>query len=154
MPLTKGKYAIVDAEDYERIVRHKWYYDGYAMRDVYENGKKRKVLMHRVVIGYDGDMDVDHINRDKLDNRKCNLRVVSRSVNLMNRGKTVKNKSGFKGVSWHKATKKWAAFIRFNNQKTALGIFDDVHEAAAAYNAAYATLITLTTLTTEDTNTN
>lgn len=90
MPLTKGKVAIVDEADYMRLSRWKWSYSnsGYAMRGTTAGGKKsRGYTMHRQILGLiHGDgKEVDHINKDRLDNRRANLRVVTRKENCANR---------------------------------------------------------------------
>ncbi len=85
--------------------------------------------MHRLIMDCPDGMDVDHINGDGLDNRRENLRIVTRSQNLRNR-KTFKNsKSGFKGVIFNPVNGKWKAIIN-------LGTFDTSEEAAKAYDEA------------------
>ena len=81
------------------------------------------------------ESDVDHVNNDgpKHDNRICNLRLATRSQNAANTGKKSTNKSGYKGVSWHKATCKWRAQIMINGKKTHLGLFDSAEDAHKAY---------------------
>lgn len=139
IPLTKGKVAIVDDDDYDVISKYNWYFhkNGYALRNrIKEDGTGGKVIrMHRVISGAEEGSDVDHINGDKLDNRKVNLRVVSRSQNNYNRRIQSNNTSGYKGVSWSKQKGKWHARIFLNNRKLKhLGFFDDVVDAAKAYN--------------------
>jgi hypothetical protein len=80
--------------------------------------------------------DVDHINCVKSDNRWANLRIVDRSANMCNRGITSKNKSGFKGVSWCKKSKKWHAQIAVNRKKFNLGYYENIDMAAFAYRHA------------------
>ena len=90
IPLTQGQYAIVDPEDYERLNKHKWYAikginTYYAGRN-YRCPKTKKRLyikMHREVINPPDHLDVDHINRNGLDNRKANLRPVTRAQNML-----------------------------------------------------------------------
>lgn len=126
IPLTRGKYAIVDDADYDRINEHKWCYDGsYAQRK--RNGEN--IRMHRVLVGAKKGEIVDHINRNKLDNRRSNLRVVSRTVNLLNSKTPKHNTSGHKGVSWDKQTDKWRAQIQINNKGISLGRFGDIEDA-------------------------
>lgn len=97
--------------------------------------KRGHKILHREVLQYDGPLEVDHIDGNTLDNRKSNLRLVTTSQNQMNRGISYANKSGFKGVSWNKASKKWMAQIKANNVHYYLGLFDTKEEAAAAYSA-------------------
>ncbi len=80
--------------------------------------------------------DIDHINRNRSDNRWCNLREATRSQNNMNRGPTKANKSGFKGVSWSKCNSKWIARIKVGKKYKHLGCFTSKEDAANAYNRA------------------
>ena len=81
-------------------------------------------------------MTVDHINRNKLDNRRCNLRVASNSQNCRNREKGKNNTSGYKGVSYKKKNKKFAARITVDGRMHNLGLFKTAEEASLVYNAA------------------
>lgn len=88
--LTKGMRALVDDEDYNQLVKHYWYLHetkstSYAARYEYSNGTRKLIYMHRAVLQAKGRHPVDHINRNSLDNRKCNLRQVTISVNNRNR---------------------------------------------------------------------
>ena len=80
--------------------------------------------------------DIDHINRDKSDNRIANLRAVDRSVNLHNRPAATRNTSGFKGVTWHKKAGKWASRICVNYKNQHLGLFDEIEDACRARDEA------------------
>lgn len=136
--LTQGKVALVDDEDFERINQFKWYYgEGYAIREI-QTGVGRKarktIRMHRMVTDTPEGMEVDHINHDKLDNRKTNLRVCNRLANGKNKMMSKRNKSGYKGV--HARYGRWVAVIRFNWKLYHLGVFDTPEEAARAYNKA------------------
>lgn len=101
--LTKGKVALVDDEDFEYLNQHKWHYNsrGYAARNVTpQNGKRTVLLMHRSILNTPPGMDTDHIDLNRLNNQKCNLRVCNTSQNMMNRGKRHGvTSSKFKGVS-------------------------------------------------------
>lgn len=120
----------------------KWTFDGnYMVRFERHDGKQKKIYKHREVwekangkIPY--DMQIDHINRDKLDNRLENLRAVSRSVNQHNRKLNRNNTSGHKGVYWHKQKGKWHVQIMVNRVKKSLGLYDNVEDAANAYKEA------------------
>lgn len=132
IPLSKGKVAIVDDCDYEYLSRWRWYYSsGYAKRTVY---KGKNVYMHRDLANTPDGMDTDHINHNKLDNRRENLRACTRTQNQRNISMIKSNKSGKKGVSWHSSAKKWEACIKFCGKKIYLGIYDDVEDASRAYN--------------------
>lgn len=139
--LTQGKVAFVDAEDYAYLNQFKWCavyngYNWYAVRNIPKNGKQTLVLMHREIMKPPKGMDTDHINGNGLDNRRCNLRVCNKSQNMMNRGKTKENTSGYKGVAWDKRAKKWKAHIRINSKLIYLGLFITKEEAALVYNKA------------------
>ena len=140
IPLTKGKCAIVDDEDYKRLSQWKWFCDphGYAVRSFKENGIQKSEKMHRAVIGARKGYIVDHVNMNRTDNRKSNLRECTRSENAMNRKMTVKNKSGYKGVYplFSKFKQSWGAKIQVAKKAVFLGTFDTKEEAAIAYNNA------------------
>lgn len=134
----KGQKILVDADDYETLSRVTWTIDakGYAMRKHRDDaGKWKTQYMHRFVMGLStGQVGmVDHINGDKTDNRKSNLRVCSNSENLRNRGAQRNNTSGFKGVTFHKAANKWTASITANGSNNYLGLFKTPEEAHSAY---------------------
>ncbi len=136
--LSNGGVAIVDADDYERINRWRWARspNGYAGRTA-TGGKK--VLMHRQILGAKEGDEVDHINREKLDNRRSNLRFVTRSQNMHNRPRQKNNTSGAKGVSHdptHRGKKKWRASIQVNGRYKLVGRFVTMEEAVAAYDDA------------------
>ena len=138
IPLSQGKCAIVDDEDYAKLIEHKWYANKmggiwYAMRAC--NGKK--IYMHREIMGlycYNKDM-IDHINHNGLDNRKINLRVCTCSQNHRNRIPTKKT-SKYKGVHWNKQKKRWRVFIYVSNKHVLLGQFKDEIIAAKTYDRA------------------
>jgi len=79
--------------------------------------------------------EVDHINGNKWNNKWFNLRECTRSENMGNQGKRGRNKSGYKGVCWHRAVSKWYAQIGHNNKNIYLGVYDDIKDAARAYNS-------------------
>lgn len=94
--------------------------------------------MHREILKVPEGMDTDHKNGNGLDDRRDNLRICSRSQNAMNRGTNKNNKSGFKGVSWHKLTQKWQARLGVEGKRKYLGCFDSQQEAAFIYDEAAA----------------
>lgn len=140
IPLTRGKLAIIDPEDFALAGRCKWYAhegsprsDGrwYAQRK--ESGTHRTVSMHFSLTGY---AQTDHRNGNGLDNRRGNLRDATTAQNIANRGKLKNNTTGFKGVSWHKG--RWEAAISHPGRpgNLHLGRFMDKEDAARAYDAA------------------
>lgn len=141
IPLTKGAVALVDADDYERLAQHRWQlsFEGYAVRSVQRQGKRFYVMMHRVVDGTPPGLETDHINDNKLDNRKSNLRACTRSQNDAARPK-IKGLSRFRGVYLERQTAKWRAEISADGTTKAkmryLGTFTREEDAAAAYDQA------------------
>lgn len=135
IPLTQGKFALVDDEDFDRLSQHKWRPNrqGYAITDVRRGVGWGTRSMHRIVLSPPSGWDVDHINGDRLDNRKENLRACSRAENSRNSVKHRDNTSGYKGVSWHEQKGKWRARIRRNGKEKHLGLFETADAAARAY---------------------
>lgn len=131
--------ALVDNEDYQLVSKYNWHLDkdGYAVTKETVNGKRIKVTMHRLVMGLENGnpLQVDHINRKKLDNRKSNLRLVKGSrEQQQNRGGS--KTSRYTGVSWHKGTKKWRTQIQIEGKVTHLGYYHDEEKAREAYQEA------------------
>lgn len=137
IPLTQGKKAIVDDEDYGFLSQWKWHFNvnGYAVRTV---KSKYCIYMHRVINNTPENLVTDHINENKLDNRKSNLRSVTHLQNLRvkhkrrKRGKRLYS-SKFLGVSWCEPVKKWRARIHNNYKNINLGYFNTPEEASLAY---------------------
>jgi len=130
IPLTHGKVALVDDEDFEWLNQWKWHYSkfGYAVRK-----PKEQIYMHRFIMKPEQGLFTDHINGDKLDNRKENLRICTTGENMRNRPKQSNNTSGYKGVFWHKKAKRWFAKIGFMRKSIHLGLFDTREEAYERY---------------------
>src|SRR5260221_205877 len=107
-PKNPNTFVIVDDEDYEYLNQWKWHLssNGYAVRRPYIKGSEKTgqkhtvVWMHRVINNTPAGRDTDHINRDRLDNRRSNLRTATFSQNSMNKGLSKSNTSGIKGISW------------------------------------------------------
>ncbi len=138
IPLTQGKYAIVDAKNYEWLNQWKWYAHKnnntyYARRHTTINGKQKIILMHRQIFGAKSNQLQDHRNHNGLDNRINNLRICSKAQNHQN-GKPHKNSiSKYKGVGWRKSSGKWQVRIRLNKKLMFLGLFNNEIEAARVY---------------------
>lgn len=131
LELSQGKVAIVCDCHYNLVCDRKWSFaDGYASWS--RLGEKMQKI-HRVIAGAAPGEIVDHINRDKLDNRCSNLRVVTHQLNVVNRGKQRNNTSGYPGVQWRKARQKWIAIIGRNGRYRKLGSFDTPEAAYAVY---------------------
>ena len=140
--LTQGKRTCVDDEDYERLSAYNWCFaEGGAVRKEYDpvTQKQTTVRMHREVMNATKDVEVDHVDHDRLNNRKENLRLATSSKQKQNRRKFKNNKSGFKGVTWRKRLSSdgvWIAQISVNKKKLHLGCFGTKEEAARAYDKA------------------
>lgn len=131
--LTKGKFAIVDDDDFERLSQYKWCFDRYARRSVSKNGVQSTIRMHREIIDIPKGMEVDHINQDKLDNRKENLRLATRRQQMRNRPKGSNNTTGYKGVTFNKGDGAYRAAIKMDGKTYHLGNHKTAEEAARAY---------------------
>lgn len=130
--LTKGKVALVDDEDYEYLMQNSWCYQnpGYAAR----RRNKTIQLMHRIIMKAKKGEQVDHIDGNRLNNQRDNLRLVNNSQNSMNRSLQGNNTSGYKGVSWSKEKRKWHSYITKNGKRTHIGYYACKHEAAKEHN--------------------
>jgi len=134
--LTQGQVALVDDEDYEYLNQFNWCYyrTGYAGRSSKISlGKRYVILMHRQIMNTPDGMDTDHINHNKLDNRKENLRVCTGAENLCNRYKWEGKK--YKGV-YIEYGKYIFASITKNRKQIRLGSFPTLEDAARAYDKA------------------
>ena len=128
-PITGG-FVLVDKEDIPKLGKRKWHISGgYAKRNTTINWVWIRESMHRLIIGAKKGEIVDHINGNRLDNRKNNLRIVSKSLNNLSRNYNTNNSSGYRGVHWCNTKKKWIARITFNSKTKNLGHFDDKKRA-------------------------
>ncbi len=141
--LTKGRVTTVDEADYDFLMQWSWHWhNGYAKRGYRDNGVRKGVFMHRALLGAQPPLFVDHINGDKLDNRRENLRLVTKLQNCQNiRSSRNQKKGGFKGVSLDAKRGKWCAYIRIpgparQGRSKYLGAYLTAVEAAMAYDAA------------------
>jgi hypothetical protein len=106
--------------------------DGYLVMAIDGRSHRAHRLIWQIYHGHPPDQDIDHINGVKDDNRICNLRDVSNSVNGRNRKRQENNSSGYTGVNFHKQTQKWRAFIKVNQKQKELGKFNSISEAISA----------------------
>jgi hypothetical protein len=137
-PITRGAIAKVDAADYATLRPFRWSLGtwGYAERHARADGVGRTIGMHRDVMQPPAGYEVDHINGDKLDNRRSNLRICTRAQNAANRVRASHNNASmFKGVGRLRSGN-WRARITVNGQLRNLGTFDTEIEAAIAYDRA------------------
>jgi hypothetical protein len=133
--LTRGYYALVDDEDFEELNQFKWsYHHGYAVRNSpYVNGKRKELFMHRVILNTPEGMETDHINGIRWDNRRDNIRIVTKSQNQWNRNRYKNSVSKYKGVYWSKRWKRWYAGISYKGKNLYVGCFKCEEDAARAY---------------------
>jgi len=137
IPLNHGKFALVDDSDYEWLMQWKWFFEqGYARRNNLANLAGEPLRMHRLILGdkLKPGMVCDHINRDKLDNRRENLRVCTRAENCQNRTKSKGTTSIYLGVTFQKG--KWVTSLHVGREATYVGSFTSEVDAAIAYNRA------------------
>ncbi len=133
IPLTRGLFAIVDAADYERVSKYKWCASGsgdraYACRS--DNG--RYVSLHRFLMNPPKGMVVDHIDGNRLNNRRSNLRICTVRQNTWN-SRPKGRSSRYKGVCRDRDKKKWVVYVRHEGHNWYMGRFDIEIEAARAY---------------------
>lgn len=146
IPLTQGKEAMVDDEDYDRLAAHKWHFNkknkrgyGCAQRSKYiklgvNSYKSQTVYLHREVLNT--NEEVDHIDGNTLDCRKHNLRPANRIQQTQNTSSRVGSSSKYVGVHMHKLTGKWRAQIQVDGKVKSLGLFSTeelAHSARTRY---------------------
>ncbi len=137
IPLTQGRVALVSDQDWFWLSQYKWYAHRinrcwYARTNIRVGFRQRNIKMHRLLLGFP-TCRVDHRNCNGLDNRRCNLRRASNQQNVGNRRRNLNNKSGVKGVHWHKVGNAWCAKIGQNGKRIHLGLFKTRKAAARAY---------------------
>lgn len=135
IPLTQGKVALVDDEDFSRVSALKWYAWRGQDGNWYARASANSKYMHRFVRADIRGM-VDHRDGNGLNNQKQNLREATDSQNQANRRKRRPTSSQFKGVNWHEGTQKWRAQIKLLGKSRHLGLFLTESGAARAYNDA------------------
>lgn len=148
IPLTAGKIALVDDEDFESLLGFTWHAvrssqkieNWYARRtEKGENGKPVHIYMHRVILSASKDQECDHRDHDGLNNRRSNLRLCSRALNCANI-RRAPAASGYRGVYYQKKDRRWQAQATVNNKTVNLGTFSDPSDAAKARDAYVAGL--------------
>lgn len=133
IPLTQGKFALVDDDDYEWLSQWKWYakQDRNKWYAVRKESPTKMIRMHRVILNAAPGVEVDHWDGDGLHNWRGNLRRCTTTQNQGNRGKQVNNTSGFKGVRPYRG--KYQAQIQFKGKVIHIGYYATAEEAAHSY---------------------
>lgn len=131
-----GSVFLFDEADLPLVSPYSWHVNdrGYVVSGARVNGKALR--MHRFLTSAPEGTEVDHINRNKSDNRRSNLRLATKDQNQWNRPRMKTNSSGYIGVYLHKDTGKWAAILSIGNRNRHLGLFFTPEEAASARDAA------------------
>jgi len=141
IPLTQGKYALVDDEDYNWLSQWKWTasFNGCSWRAVRTEcsaGRCKQILMHRQILNMPEGAITDHRDHNELNNQRSNLRYCTKSQNGQNQRKQKRpTSSRFKGVSLHRTAKKWRAYITKQGITHNLGFFQNEKDAACAYDS-------------------
>jgi len=148
IPIYSKKHGVknmfIDGDDLEKIINYKLTVHNkkgselfYVITSIKNNDKFKTVGIHRIIMQCPDGMDVDHINHNPLDNRKENLRICTRSQNIMNSRKLRNNvTSKYKGVHFQKNRKKYRSRIMVNGIRYEVGSFDKEIDALNAYNEA------------------
>lgn len=131
-----GRSYWFDKQDEPILELYKWYSDSHGYLYTPKGPNADVVRYHRLILQPPSNMIVDHINRQVTDNRRCNLRIGTKSQNQGNIGLSRHNRSGFKGVGFDKANDRWHAKISINNKTQSLGRFLLKEDAARAYDKA------------------
>ncbi len=131
-----GGSFIVDAANFDEVSCRYWQL-GKRGYPVFRTSRKseggaRNITLHRLLMGAAAGYDVDHISGDKSDNRRCNLRLCTHQQNMFNQNLRNTNSTGYTGVSYSKAMRKFESYIHKDGRKMCIGYFDDPLEAAKA----------------------
>jgi len=130
-------WTIIDKKFLQNLInlKYRWYAryhkninNYYAQCNIYKNGKHSVITLHQFILNYFGELDIDHVNNNSLDNRELNLRIIKRDNNTQNRkSKNSNNKSGYRNVCFIKGL--WVVQLQVNGKNTRLGSFKNVDEA-------------------------
>lgn len=145
--LTKNQTTEIDLIDSDLVSTRKYHAHGrkgdfYAARTGWKGFKRTAIYLHVEIMEriisrpLTDDEEVDHVDLNKLNNKRGNLRIASHPQNMKNNPITIRNTSGYKGVSWIERLKKYQVDITVDGERYYLGVFSDLEEAARAYNVA------------------
>lgn len=140
IPLSQGKYALVDDADFEELNKYNWFAHKKSRGIFYVErnyrrieGKQTTIKMHREIMQPLEGMVIDHIDGDGLNNQRSNLRICTGTENKQNQRKYKNNTSGFKGVSFYRGSRKWGANIGAGGERVFLGLLTSKLKAYEAY---------------------
>lgn len=141
IPLTQGRFAIVDDDVYEWASQYKWYVKRkrnafYAARNTGIFPFQKTTYLHREIVNAPPEAQVDHANCDGLDCRRSNMRLATNAENNRNKITQSNNTSGYKGVSWHKGDRRWRSQIKVDGKAIFIGGYHTPEAAARAYDDA------------------
>lgn len=131
---SNGNRFYFDEEDLHLVKKHCWRLSpyGYVITNAHKDEGSHIIYLHRLIMSAPTGYEVDHINHDKTDNRKLNLRVCTRINNAWNNTGSSANTSGHRGVYWEKQTGRWFARITVRGEVLMLGYFDLFDDAVRA----------------------
>lgn len=130
------KKILLDKKDKHLLDEHSFSIDSEGYPRAWFREYKRNMRIHQIIFPRKEGYVVDHISRNRLDNRRRNLRYVTPSQNVINSKRRDDNKSGFRGVYWREDIEKWRTRITLRGKILNLGSFDDIEDAAKAYKKA------------------
>ena len=129
------KTFVFDAADFDTVNKYRWFVNGHGYVCADDKNRKR-ISLHRLLMGFPDEFVIDHINGDKTDCRRMNLRLASNQQNSFNAKTPSNNTTGYKGVHYDPGRNKYEAYIRPNGRKIHLGRYDSPIDAALAYDKA------------------
>ena len=133
MYTSSGKEFTIDIQDFENIRKYCWHDDNkYIFTNVFENGKKKRMQLHRLIIQCPKNMIVDHKDGNPLNNKRNNLRICTRAENNRNIALKHNNTSGVTGVDWIEKLHKWRARITYNYKSIHIGYYETINQAMQA----------------------
>lgn len=161
IPLTgrygRGRYALIDAEfNVPEIVRFAWHVGGKGKRYVISRKGARFSGLHQMVMWIAGEMPptpkhmIDHVNGNPFNNTRENLRWLTNAENSMRRHRLNTSRNRFKGITFHKQSRRWVAQIKRDCKRIHIGMYGTDLEAARAYDSAAREIFGEFALTNED----
>lgn len=139
VPLTQGYWTWVDQADAEWVCESAWYFNnGYARHNVWDGQQYHPEYLHRVLTNAPDGVMVDHINHDKLDNRRANLRLLTNAANVDHRrGANANSSTGARGVFWDRKRQRYYVQRATKGQRAWAGYFTQLHDAIEAAQKIY-----------------